>query len=279
MNHFFSKYEEISYSKLKPICEENGAHVFPKVRLIDAIPDIRKSDTWVSFALKSHLDFFITDIDYHPLFAVEFDGSYHNSELQKSRDNIKNDLCDRFKLPLLRINGGFLNRNYRDMDLLTYFIEVWFLNSAFNEAQENGDIPLDEIFDEAFIYSDPKHPNKKWPYWLSIDIQNEIRNLHQQGLVFDANISHWIGIDNTGVYNCISWFRITKDHFVYTRKNMRSQKFPIIESDLLRSIAVFEVYGKIQDVLSGKIFARTESSFMQLMYFYENTYQLHGFSI
>jgi Protein of unknown function (DUF2726) len=139
-----NKYEEITYEKLKVLSDEYDAHVFPKVRIADVLP-IQSSgigNDLFRFALQAHFDFIICDSDYIPLFAVEFDGKIHTqSDVQKNRDEKKNMFCDFFSLSLLRVKAKYLNKIYRDIDLLTYFVAVWFLDEAFAKAQEEGHIP------------------------------------------------------------------------------------------------------------------------------------------
>ena len=149
MSHkLLNSYEEVTYQRVREVAEANWAHVFIKVRLADAIPinnsGISQAD--FSFALKAHLDFLVTDADYNSLFAVEFDGPTHGTETQQKRDRQKDALMERFALPLLRINANYLNRKYRDFDLLSYFIELWFLRDDFLKAQEAGLVPFDEAF-------------------------------------------------------------------------------------------------------------------------------------
>lgn len=151
LNH----YEEVTYDSLTSVCESNGARVFPKVRLADvfAIEKSKLSSAHFGYCLRSHFDFLVTDKDYQPQFSVEFDGPLHRSSaVQRHRDLLKNDLCAHFAHGLLRINSKYLTPDYRGLDLLTYFVDAWFLERAFDEAQRSGAVPYDEPFDMTFIY-------------------------------------------------------------------------------------------------------------------------------
>ena len=86
------------------------------------------------------------------VFSVEFDSRFHREKVQEKRDDTKNWLCRRFGLPLLRINSNYLLRKYRNMDLLSWFVEIWFLEKGFYEAQEKGLVANDESFDPFTIY-------------------------------------------------------------------------------------------------------------------------------
>ena len=157
-----NKAEELTHSKLEKICERFDARVFSKVRLKDTL-DIDNSgisDSHYTFALKSHFDFVVTDNDTEPLFSVEYDGLSHRSIVQRNRDEQKNAICSHFEHPLLRINSRYINRDYRGMDLLSYFVGVWFMQEEYFKAQERDYIHYDEIFDPAFIVSTPEVENE-----------------------------------------------------------------------------------------------------------------------
>ena len=174
--------EEITHDKLKSICTDFDAKVFAKVRVADTlgIDDSGLNDKQYTYALKSHFDFVVTNQNYLPLFSVEFDGLLHRRDAKQiERDQLKNSICAHFEYPLLRINSLYINREYRGIDLLTYFVEVWFLREEFFNAQERGIIPYDEIFEPAFILSFPERKDM-YPYWLTLDIQLKIKELYKK---------------------------------------------------------------------------------------------------
>ena len=196
-----NRYEEVTYEALARVCESNGARVFPKVRVADVFPleNSGVSPAHFSYGLRSHFDFLVTDRDYQPQFSVEFDGPLHKtSEVQRRRDSLKNDLCEHFSHGLLRVNSKYLTPTYRGLDLLTYFVDAWFLELAFDEAQRNGTIPYDEPFDMTFIYSTGGTDGKKWPYWLSLDIQIALEKLHSAGRIGQMAPSHHVGKGSAG---------------------------------------------------------------------------------
>ena len=107
--------------------ESSPFRVHCKVRLSDAI-DFDKGEVreYVerNFLMTAHLDFLvINQINSEPQFAVEFDGPQHtNDPAQRRRDTTKNRLCDRAKLPLLRIGDAELEE-YDQTTLLDYILE------------------------------------------------------------------------------------------------------------------------------------------------------------
>lgn len=251
LNH----YEEVTYEALARVCDSNGARVFPKVRVADVFPLANSGVTpaHFSYGLRSHFDFLVTDRDYQPQFSVEFDGPLHKtSKLQRQRDILKNDLCEHFNHGLLRVNSRYLTSNYRGLDLLTYFVDAWFLEQAFDEAQRNGTVPYDESFDMTFIYSTGNPDGKKWPYWLSLDIQLALQKLHKVGRIGQMAPSHHVGIDSEGNYRCLAWLVMDARTVLVVATGMRAQRFhAVCKSELVSMLAMFDLYPKVQQVLSG----------------------------
>lgn len=148
-----NEYEEVTHATLLDATSRSGAKVFPKVRVADTLGITRSgiSDREYHYALSSHFDFVVTDQETNPEFVVEFDGPKHRTDPSAiERDAIKNALCERFNLPILRIDGSYLRQIGR-FRLVGWLTEVWFLNKAFNEAQEEGQVPYDEIFHYSFV--------------------------------------------------------------------------------------------------------------------------------
>ncbi len=90
----------------------------PKVRLADVVvPDegeaLARGDN--DYRLRAHLDFVVCDRSQamSPVFAVEFDGPGHASEVQRIRDVRKNRLCVNAGLPLLRVGHAEIEEHDR----------------------------------------------------------------------------------------------------------------------------------------------------------------------
>jgi hypothetical protein len=248
-------YEEVTYDALRRVCETDGARVFPKVRIADVfrIENTTITPAHLSYALKAHFDFLVTDSDYQPLFSVEYDGPLHQTDdAQRKRDVLKNELCDHFHHGLLRINSRYLTPNYRGLDLLTYFVDAWFLEKAFSDAQDSGSVPYDEPFDMALIYSTGQKDSRKWPYWLSLDIQLELQKLHAAGRIGQMAASRYVGTDDAGNYRCLAWLVIDATKVLAVATGMRAQRFPAVcKSQLIGMLAMFDLHSRLHEVLGG----------------------------
>jgi hypothetical protein len=279
MNPILNKYEELTYSRLSEVSQQNGAHVFAKIRIADVFPITGSgiSDADYTFALKSHFDFIVTDRTYNPVFAVEFDGPLHRDQPQRERDHRKDSLSDRFDFPLLRINSNYIDRQFRGLDLLTYFIEVWFMTVAFDEAQARGEVPYDADFDPALIIRDPKR-KERWPYWLSVDLQVRLMKLFQSGRIHDDLPSYWIGTDQWGRYRCLAWLNVTADSYVIVETGMRAHRFPVFIPDILSQIAIFEVCVELEHVLTGAMEPESRHVLDELRRFFHTNFEMRNSS-
>jgi hypothetical protein len=267
--------ERLTHDRLCKVAQSQGARVFAKVRIRDVLPIDNSGISAIEyrFALQSHFDFIVTDAVDVPLFAVEFDGPTHSADRQLLRDTRKNDLCQRFELPLLRINANYLKRQYRKLDLLSWFAECWFVSKAFDEAHENGSIPWDEPFDPAWItrlggYDDP------FPLCLCHSEKNAIRDLCDSGTIRDASPSTFIGVDQSENFFCYAFLRISKTECVYVTTGMRNQMFPIPPTEVLDQIAVCDLYKKLTQTLAGKRPPCKNSDIDRLVSEYTGRYKL-----
>ena len=243
-------HEEATHLRLRDVCEKHGASIFSKVRLADILPIEGSgiSDAEYRFALQSHFDFVVSDDAHTPLFAVEFDGPFHSDKKQQTRDKIKNGLCRRFDFPLLRINSNYLKKTYRGMDLLSWFVEVWFAWGWFEKAQASGEVPADEIFMPQSMVNIPGY-EKQFPLWLSAPIRNKIQKLCFSGKITDMVPSHIIGKSDDGTYRAISYIRVTTEQGIIVDTAMRSQSFPVPEADALDELVAFQLYEKLVEAL------------------------------
>lgn len=252
MTRLLNRSEEITFEILsKSVLGK--ARVFPKVRVADAVTlnGSGVTDELFRYGLQAHFDFVLTSSDYEPLFAVEFDGPLHQtSETQRERDIKKYAICKHLEFPMLRINSRYVDRKYRGMDLLSYFVDVWFLADAFYEAQANGIVPYDEPFDPTFILNDGSSPNR-WPYWLSWESQMRIQSLQKSGKIHSYFPCHWTGVDANEAYRSIVWLEVAPGKFIFTRTGMRAQLFPAYCSDILFQISVLDIEKLIDGYLAG----------------------------
>src|SRR5689334_2570483 len=239
-------HEADTHTRLKETCEKYGASVYPKIRLADVLPIENSGITndLYSYALQAHFDFVVTDDKHVPLFAVEFDGPSHETEEQVVRDKKKNKICEIFNFPLLRINAKYLDKKYRSLDLLSWFVETWFFRDAFFNAQEEGLVPEDEPFDPMLIIELPGR-KERFPLWLSAGLRIKIQKLAEAKTINDFVPNEWIGIDKNGNYHGLTWLSIDDERVVISQTAMRAQSFPVVESDILSELLIFQLYEEL----------------------------------
>ncbi|CAN5291021.1 hypothetical protein BH24GEM2_BH24GEM2_10020 [soil metagenome] len=145
VNHF----EHATGEALRQAVSHDGGRVYPKIRIADAL-DIDRSglarDEY-SYAFKAHFDFVVADGDSCAAFAVEFDETHHDSDPNTIvRDALKNSICGKLEMPLLRIRGRHLEAAGHFPSLIGWLAELFFLERSFYAAQDRGEIPPDEPF-------------------------------------------------------------------------------------------------------------------------------------
>jgi len=267
-------HEEATHSRLKDACNDWEASVYSKIRLADIFPIEGSgiSDKDFRFALQSHFDFVISNKKHDPLFAIEFDGHSHRKHTQIQRDKLKNQLCERFDLPLLRITSNFLQKKYRNMDVLTWLVEVWFLQEGFYDAQSKGQIPPDEPFDPLNFIMFPKS-KERFPLWLSLNSNIKIKKLFENKLCKDPIPSVFIGRDKENNYKGIAFIRINDERGVCTRITMLKQQFSVGMLDILNEILICELYEKVKKAIKDIKNAESLNQIIDRCNYYQNNYE------
>jgi hypothetical protein len=252
-----NKSEERTYSEITSVEHIKESDVFSKIRIADVLRIENSGVTadLYSYALKAHFDFVIADKNLEPIFAIEFDGPSHIEPEQIQRDQKKIALCELFDFPILRINDRYLERSYRvQMSLLRWIIDVYFLQEGFHELQEKGHIPLDEIFDPAWVITNSNSMDKKdwWPYQIGIEARLRLQDYHKKGLIHDPTPNGAIGYSKDGVMKGFEFIRVSEDVCVYIESGMRNYKFPILLSDLFDELLIITLEQKVKKYIHDK---------------------------
>jgi hypothetical protein len=239
--------EAEAHERLEKACAGHGARVAFKMRLADIFPlqGSGVSPEEYSFALKSHFDFLAYDSRHRPLFAVEIDGASHRSQIQQNRDSKKNSLCERFDLPLLRLTSGHLKKRFRRLDLLRYFVDIWFLREDFFAAQENGCVPMDEIFWPSSILTWPGIPGI-FPFDLAYSERSEIAESQRSRGQVDQVPFSMVTEDPDGWYHCLSWVPVGWNEHLVSRPKIRGQHFPIDHYSFVEDLATSALSAQIE---------------------------------
>ena len=240
--------------RLQRICDDFGARVFSKIRVADVvrINGSGITDDLYRYALRAHFDFVIADERYHPLFAVEFDGPSHANPSAKSRDKMKNAICERFELPLLRINRRYLTPEFSKWDLLGWFSTVFFIKRYWDEDVEAGRIHNDDsIFDPMFVSVKTKSGSRS--LGLERDAHKELFDLFTAGEI-SLHAPNWIvAREGDRILRGISWISTTEREGVIIDTGMQPQLFDnwvVILS--VRGIVLSLLAKRVRAVLAGE---------------------------
>jgi hypothetical protein len=244
--------EAQTHESLRRVAEAWSANVFPKIRVADVLP-IENSgiaDDLYSFALKAHFDFVVTDEEFLPAFAVEFDGVGHIETRQVERDQRKDALCENFEFPLLRVNANYLPPRFGRIDLLTWFATTWFCQREHARQQVTGQIAADDPFDPRFVITSPGH-NAQWPLWISRRVQGRLRDLYLEGKVIDFCHSVVVIKDKEGTIRSLAWILLTPESGAISRTAFRASLFHAGAVEAAEQVAVFGLGEEVSDILSG----------------------------
>jgi hypothetical protein len=279
----FNRSEEVVYRELQNIASDNNMKVFAKPRLSDII---QKGNTFLTqrefdFYTRSHCDFVVTDSDFRPLMIIEYDGPLHQTdEKQQERDKIKNELCKRAELGMLRINDRHVTKLYRGMTVLRWIVEVAELEKAFNEAQENGHIPWDEGFDPAFLQPvgaglEPVGAGGRFPYWLSASATQSFHTFFDK---LDPSVPKgWNGIVGSDKQG--NGFRLSclyfREHVLWSTTAVRKQDLQFPEYDLLDQLDTCELGIRLEKFRKGEISSCTKVEFRPIFERFCERYNAH----
>ena len=167
-------YEEAVDAQLRKAVERYGGKINVKTRIADALRIEKGSLSHLeyAYALKAHFDFIVMQAaTTQALFAVEFDGLLHETDdVTIRRDRLKNSICSKLGMPLLRVGADYLQHVGR-FTIVSWLAELWFVYEGWQQAQERGGIPADEPF----------------LYFLAQDFDPFIRYRAHVKQLFDAN--------------------------------------------------------------------------------------------
>lgn len=239
--------------RLREVCEDFDAKVYAKVRLADVLSIERSGihDDQYRYALQAHFDFVVTDTEDLPLLAVEFDGRGHDVPHAQARDAMKNALCEKFELPLLRINRRYLTASYSNWDLLRWFCTVYFVSKAWEEDVAAGRIPPDDaVFDPMFVSVRARSGMR------SLELEGQARA--DLGRLFRSGDIPWhvpnftlaSGPDRT--LRAIAWIMVSETDGVLVETAMQHHRLGNWVQFAVRGIALCMLVDRVQEALTGR---------------------------
>lgn len=275
VDRLLNRSEEVAYRELARIADDNGMRVFSKTRLSDVLDKSgsRLSQRDFDFFTRSHCDYVVTDHVFKPVMAIEYDGPLHADARQQERDQIKNRLFRDAGLGLLRIHDKHVTKLYRGMTVLRWIVEVTELMKVFDEAQESGQIPLDEPFDPAAFDSIGK--GRRFPYWLSAPAT---QSFHAFFKTLDPARPHgwssFSGREADGTRARLSCL-FFDDQLLWSKTAIRQQdmRFPL--SDLLDELDSCELGEKLKCYQKGELRPSTKAEFKTIFDRFRERYDAH----
>jgi hypothetical protein len=249
-----NRYEEIAHGEIKGSADRWSLSVYPKVRVADVISldGVGAVGELKRFGLQAHFDFVVCKETWTPIYAVEFDGDFHSTDVQAARDAKKDELCKRADFPILRINSRYLTNDFGKMTLLAWIMDVREMQEEFYRIQERGGIAADEPFDPFWLMSTTPGEDR-FPYMLAGAARERLRRMSAAGRILDPCSSGFIGYDADEVIRGMHYIRVSATEGVFVKSAMRPQFFPILFSDLLDEILSLQLEAEVRRWLAGEV--------------------------
>jgi hypothetical protein len=207
------------------------------------------------FAQKADFDFLVTDGDQRrPQFAVEFDwpGATDDPGMV-ARAAMKDAICDRFGLPLLRIDGSFLRRVQR-RTLVGLLVDAWGTYQGFLEAQEAGHIPYGEPWCYFSVFA-PDPDTGKMTESLALDGPGRrlIQRLCLRGVTRSYGPTSLIRFGNEAFATSYAMIELADGRFLTADAKVRNFRFPPISAhELAEDLAVENLRTQITLWMAGQ---------------------------
>ncbi|AFY61576.1 DUF2726 domain-containing protein [Synechococcus sp. PCC 6312] len=247
-------HEDATHAILSKVASQNGARVFVKTRVADVleIKNSGLSNVEYSYALKSHFDFVVADSNHEALFAVEFDGPHHQEDDKAAaNDTQKDNICRCLQFPILRANADFLTKKIRQSNILSWLVELWFIEREFIQAQEAGEVPFDEPFIYFSILAKTGDSEITMPYDLSLPLRLLMKDAHKQRLIKDSCPSVHSTEDKDKFVNAIALLRIDTSKVIVGKARCRSYQFsPVSARELSEELAIIDLGEKLKAYLN-----------------------------
>ncbi len=276
VDSLLNRSEETMLRELEQIVCDNGMRVFTKLRLSDVIAKDRAylTSREFDFYTRSHCDFVVADANARPVMIVEYDGPLHRlCDKQRERDEIKNELCRKAGLGLLRINDNYVTKSYRGMTVLRWIIEVTELEKAFSAGQQSGYIPWDEPFDPTFL--EPAGSGGRFPYWLGAAAT---QSFHRFFATLDRTIPKGrngvLGQDENGGARRLSCLYFG-NQILWTTTGIRKQDLQFPDYDLLDEIDTCELGILLRKFRRGEIAASSPEQYRPVFTRFCERYKAH----
>jgi Protein of unknown function (DUF2726) len=260
-----NEWEAKTDDALAEAAERCGLRVCAKVRLGSAL-DLQSSglsDDLFRYGTRAELDFVIADgANALPQFAIEYDGWRHlNEPRTKARDRMKQEICSRLGLPLVRIGSEYLERERR-FTLIGYLIEVWNMERAFRAAQEAGQIPYDEPFIPEMVIAEIADPVEAtrvdWPYALDQPARMLMVDAERAGRLVNRTpeeiITPWRRPDEAEIVEAYALLQIRPEGYIVGRARLRNHPVfipGVSPRSLAAAVAVADAGRQLKLVISG----------------------------
>lgn len=251
-----NEYEQVTDRALREVAGKHKLRVCPKVALSEALDIDRARLVGVlkNYALKASFDFVVADEQTAlPEFAIEFDGYWHETDPKTMRrDQIKNHLCRRLGLSLLRIDSTWLYQ-IRRFTVLGWLIEVRKTYEEYVDAQGNR-FPFGEDFYYPFIVTFDDSGNiVDQPLDLTLPARRYMHNANVRGVTKKLLNETVRGEDERGYTIVHSILPLTAGGYIVATVRTWTFNFPpVTPHELAEDVATVLTAERLRQYESGE---------------------------
>ena len=275
LKRIFTSGERAVFNIAEDVSERLGVEALAKVRVADVLEITNSgiSNQAYSYALKAHFDVLIIQ-DNLPVMAIEFDGAGHDPK----NDHLKNNLCDRFGLPLVRVDMSHVNsKNFEDSAVHFFIYQLFgvdeFLKKYRNDPNESYDPMFYAQFKGKagsfpFAYASKWRARLKKPFREHLELfDDSLRSRYEHGLVEPGTEGAYVRGNDIRAF-CGQ--QISENEFVIGTEQLSLQVFGLSDDryycfirawTFVIGLAASEMYENALALLSGdrnKLITRAE---------------------
>lgn len=235
--------ESTALTEIMELARTRNWRVFAQVKLTHIVKGHLGIDgqKW-SRATRQVLDFVITDEATNPIFAIELDDSSHRERTAIELDEIKDEVCQKAGLELLRIEATHLKRHRNGRSLLDYLFMSRDFRQMVGKLQDSGTIPRDEIRDLRDVV-EVRNGHPYFPNDLASEAREALWAAHFEGSIAGSNFEPASFRWQDGWVEAWCFCHVSNRYFLFAQVRLRRKGTfeSLCAEDLARDLAVAEL--------------------------------------
>lgn len=207
-----------------------------------------------AWATRAHIDLVVRDAaDGTPLVAVEVDGPQHESDPEQARrDRLKDSLLQQSGVDVIRVRTALAQTRHGRDTLAAYLLDLWAASRAFYDAQEEGTVPLTEVFFHPFMFRYDPETRRSESLDPSMPFLARLAGEMREGGVLSAPATLSRYRDGVGRCDVRVFLPIAPSRFLYAETTVARFRIPgVAPSQVGEQIALLDIESQYDGWLEG----------------------------